>query len=87
MRKKLEIKDKLSLTFYLAATGQKNRKKTTVYIENIYLEKLRSLGIMDNKFLSDIFNYLLEIFLKDFEHLTYEEISQIIEGTKIQYKN
>jgi len=49
-----------SYTFYLMATGNKNRRKTTVYIEEEFLNLLRKYGYNINT----LINYLIEQFLK-----------------------
>ena len=52
--------EKFSLTFYLIATNNKDRVRTTVYIERIYKEILDREGVP----LSDLINHLLEIWLR-----------------------
>ena len=66
---KIELPEKLSLTFYLMATGKKKRVKTTVWIEEIYKELLKE----EQKTLSDLINYLLELYLRETGKLDVKE--------------
>lgn len=74
----IEIPEKFSLTFYLMASGRKRRRKTSVWIEEIYLKKLKGDGVC----VSDVVNFLLEQFLRKTGKLTDEEIKEIIKSKK-----
>ncbi|WP_456478198.1 hypothetical protein [Geoglobus ahangari] len=70
----IELPENLSLTFYLMASGKKNRKQTSVWIEKIYLDKLKEDGVC----LSDLVNFLLEQYLRQKGKLDVKEIIESI---------
>ncbi|MFP3945730.1 MAG: hypothetical protein ACLFVI_02385 [Archaeoglobaceae archaeon] len=65
----IQLTDDMSLTFYLTATRNSDRLKKTVWIESIYYDILKE----KNFIISDLINYLLEIYLKDMGYLDVEQ--------------
>lgn len=70
----IELPENISLTFYLMASGKKNRVKTSVWIERIYLDRLKE----DGACISDIVNFLLEQYLRQKGKLDPKEIIESI---------
>ncbi len=69
--------EKISLTFYLMATGKKKRRKMTIWIEEIYYKKLKE----DKQvIISDVVNYLLEMYLRATGKLDVMEIIKELSG-------
>jgi len=68
--------DKISLTYFLMASGRKDRVKTTIWLERIYKEKLKD----EQMHLSDLINFLIEKYLREKGKLNVmEEIEKVKE--------
>lgn len=74
----IDLPENLSLTFYLMASGKKDRVKTTVWIERIYLDILKDEGIC----ISDTVNFLLEQYLKQRGKLNVKEVIESLKTRK-----
>ena len=70
----IQLPENISLTFYLMASGKKNRVKTSVWIEKIYLDRIKE----DGACISDIVNFLLEQYLRQKGKLDVKEIIESI---------
>jgi len=69
MTTKIKLTDGISLTFYLMATGKRDRIQRSVWIERIYYDILKKQNIN----ISDLINYLLEFYLKEIGYLDIKE--------------